>query len=96
MAWPPVFHEQRPWSPTIDVPRRWQETYSGPYSAAITPPIAELTLDLPAPTAALVAEATAAVAEFDAQLGELVTPFAGSPAVSVGHAAAFRPGRGGQ
>ena len=75
MAWPPIGFEEHPWTPSIDVPRRWEATFSGRYQAAVTPQIAELTLDLPSATAALAAEATAAVAEFDAELGRLVTPF---------------------
>lgn len=76
MVWEPVRFEERPWIPMIDVPRRWQTTYSGPYAAAIVPEVAELTLDLPAGVASVASEATAAVAAFDAEFGDRVTPFA--------------------
>lgn len=76
MGWPAVADESRDWTPHPDIPRRWRETYAGPYRAAVVPPIADASLDLPAAAAALAAEATAAVAGFDAQLGDRVTPFA--------------------
>lgn len=76
MVWPAVTLERLPWTPTIDVPRRWRSTYSGPYDAAVTPAIAELTLDLPGALAALATEASAEVAAFDAELGDRVSPSA--------------------
>lgn len=76
MPWPSIAFEEHPWVSGIDVPRRWQSTFSGPYRAAVTPAIADCSFDLPAAVAAVAAEATAAVAGFDAELGDRVTPFA--------------------
>lgn len=73
--WPAVGWESRPWVPQVDVPRRWVATYSGAYRSSVPPLIIDCTLDLPAPTAALASEATAALASFDGGMGADVAPF---------------------
>ena len=73
--WPAVSYEDRPWVSSIDVPRRWQATYSGPYGSAVVPMIADETLTLPAPIAALASEAATALAAFDAEMGADLAPY---------------------
>lgn len=75
-GWPVVEYEERAWVPAIDIPRRRQATYAGPYRSAVVPPIAERTLTIPADVAALASEATTALAAFDAEMGGDIAPFA--------------------
>ncbi len=74
-GWPAVEYEEREWVSSLDVPRRWQSTFSGPYRAAVVPKICRLDPFLPAATAALVDEATAELARFDAEMGSDIAPF---------------------
>ena len=73
--WPAVEYEEHPWTSSLDIPRRWQSTFSGPYRAAVVPEISRLDLVLPAATMALVDEATAELARFDAEMGTEIAPF---------------------
>lgn len=50
--------------------------HRGPYSAAVVPPIGNTSVRLPSGTAALVDEAAAEIARFDAELGHDIAPFA--------------------
>lgn len=75
-SWPVTQHEPRAWTSSIDVPRRWRATYTGPYRSAVEPSIAGTALDLPATVAALVSEASVALAAFDAEMGANIAPFA--------------------
>jgi Fic family protein len=75
-GWPSVTFEERPWISTLDIPRRWMSTFSGPYQAAVVPAIADHDPVLSAATAALVNEATAELARFDAEMGADIAPFA--------------------
>ena len=75
MGWPSVEYEDYEWVSSFDIPRRWQLTYSGPYSAAVVPEIAPLDPKLPAATSALADEATAELARFDAEMGSDIAPF---------------------
>ena len=70
-----VEFEDHAWSSQLDIPRRWQSTFSGPYRAAVVPEISRLDPALPAPTAALVDEATAELVRFDAEMGTEIAPF---------------------
>jgi Fic family protein len=70
-----VDYEEYAWSSSLDIPRRWQSTFSGPYRAAVVPEISRLDLVLPAPTLALADEATAELARFDAEMGTEIAPF---------------------
>lgn len=74
-SWPPVNYEELPWVSATDVPRRWQSTFSGPYRAAIPPEIAHLDPNVPPATVALVDEASAELARFDAEMGADIAPF---------------------
>jgi Fic family protein len=73
--WPAVEYEEHVWSSSLDIPRRWQSTFSGPYRAAVVPEIARLDLVVPAATLALADEATAELARFDAEMGTEIAPF---------------------
>lgn len=74
-AWPAVEYEERVWSSSLDIPRRWQSTFSGPYRAAVVPEISGLDLVVPAASMALVDEATAELVRFDAEMGTEIAPF---------------------
>jgi Fic family protein len=74
-AWPAIEYEEHAWSSSLDIPRRWQSTFSGPYRAAVVPEISRLDLVLPAATMALADEATAELARFDAEMGTEIAPF---------------------
>ena len=73
--WPPVEYEDHEWVGSIDVPRRWSSTFSGPYRSAVVAEIAGLSPVLPAATAALADEANAELARFDAEMGSEIAPF---------------------
>lgn len=75
--WPPVRFERRNWelSPHTVVPLRERVHYLGPYEAAVTPPIADLTLAaIPDGVLALAAEAATEIARYDADAVH-VAPF---------------------
>lgn len=74
-GWPAVEYEEHAWISSLDIPRRWQSTFSGPYRAAVIPEISRLDPVLPAATAALADEATAEMARFDAEMGFEIVPF---------------------
>lgn len=74
-GWPAVEYEEHTWISSLDIPRRWQSTFSGRYRAAIVPEISELDPVFPAATAALADEATAELARFDAEMGAEIAPF---------------------
>lgn len=74
-GWPAVEYEEHAWISSLDIPRRWQSTFSGPYRAAVVPEICRLDPVLPAATAALADEATAELARFDAEMGSEIAPF---------------------
>lgn len=74
-SWPPVQYEEHGWVSSTDIPRRWQSTFAGPYRAALVPEIAPLDPVMSAATAALVDEATAELARFDAEMGSEIAPF---------------------
>ena len=77
-SWPPVAYEQIPWTPSDDVPasRTARRRHRGPYEAAIAPEISGRPVLLDPETAALVDDAGAEVARFDAELGHEIAPFA--------------------
>jgi Fic family protein len=77
-AWPALTWENFPWTSRIPddlVSRSVRERHAGPYRAAITPAIADLTVDLPSRTLALADEATTEITRFDAEMGSEVAPF---------------------
>lgn len=78
-SWPPVTTQELGWTPRIPVDlisRSVREAHRGPYRAAVVPRIASSTLRLPGEVSALVSDATAAIARFDAELGDELAPFA--------------------
>ena len=77
-AWPAVSYERLPWTSSDDVPasRTARRRHRGPYEAAVLPPIAERPVVLPPDVGALVDDAGAEVARFDAELGHEIAPFA--------------------
>ncbi len=75
-GWPALTYESLPWRPS-DVPasRTARRRHRGPYEAAVVPPIASTSADLPSATAAVADEAAAEIARFDAELGREIAPF---------------------
>lgn len=69
--WPAVRYETLDWEPTYvpQMSRTAQKRHRGPYAAALVPTIANQAVPLPPDLAALVDDATAEVARFDAELG---------------------------
>ncbi len=79
LAWPAVEYELLPWRSTFEqgtTSRHQLRKHQGPYSAAITPPIAAAQLSLPAALASSLDDATNEIARFDAELGADLAPFA--------------------
>ncbi len=76
--WPAVGYEEWSWEsdPTLPASRAARRRQRGPYRAAVVPEIATLPLPLPPETGALVDDAAAEVARFDAELGHEIAPFA--------------------
>lgn len=73
--WPSVAYEERSWTPTTEIPRRWRTTYAGPYLAAVVPTIESVVVDTPSAVAALADEAATMLAAFDAELGVELVPY---------------------
>jgi len=67
-----------PWEIDENIPtsRTARRRHRGPYEAAVTPEIAALEVPLPPETAAMLDDASAEVARFDAELGHEIAPFA--------------------
>jgi Fic family protein len=76
-SWPAVQYETLDWEPAHvpQMSRTAQRRHRGPYSAALVPAIANQGVPLPPELAALVDDATAEVARFDAELGHELAPF---------------------
>ncbi len=75
-AWPAVAYESLPWQPVdVSASRTAQRRYRGAYEAAVVPPIVSVDLMLPSESAAVVEEAAAETARFDAELGREIAPF---------------------
>jgi Fic family protein len=77
--WPALEREQHEWVSrfnTDDLTRAQRERIRVPYSAAITPLIAELQIDIPGDLAADADEATQLLTRFDAEVGPAGLPFA--------------------
>ncbi len=80
-VWPAVDHEELEWrsSDTSFIPasRRVRSASSGPYRAAVLPPIASVAqVPLPHEIATEAVDAAAEIARFDAELGGEIAPFA--------------------
>lgn len=70
--------ESRPWTGASDAPvsRALRSRHRGPYEAALVPLIADEPIDVPTDVLTSAAEASEAIARFDAELGAEVAPFA--------------------
>ncbi|MGN6331710.1 MAG: Fic family protein [Motilibacteraceae bacterium] len=78
-SWPPVEYEQLSWTSRYEpgtAARTEMRRHSGPYQAAIVPPIAALEVPLPAAVAAAATDAAAEIARFDQEVGADIAPFA--------------------
>ncbi|MGI8722016.1 MAG: hypothetical protein ACR2JG_07290, partial [Geodermatophilaceae bacterium] len=78
-GWPAIGWEDLDWTPSISpdqVSRDVRERHSGPYRAALVPPIADLHPQVPSRIAALADAATAEISRFDAEIGSELAPFA--------------------
>jgi Fic family protein len=74
--WPSVAFEPREWDPARPIASHsLRDIVRRPYQAAIVPAIAKQTLLLAPETQASAAEATAAIAAFDAEVGKGLIPF---------------------
>jgi Fic family protein len=67
-----------PWEldDTVPASRTARRRHRGPYVAAVVPQISKLPVPLAADTAAVIDEAAAEIARFDAELGHEIAPFA--------------------
>lgn len=76
--WPALSYEEYPWEADTSVPasRSARRRHRGPYRAALPPKIAGRSVPLSSETAAVVDDAAAEVARFDAELGHEIAPFA--------------------
>lgn len=73
--WPPIEWAEHLWQGDTDaIPNRYRQTYTGPYRAAVVPAISGLSIRLSSGTRALLDEATAEIARFDAEVGSDFAP----------------------
>jgi Fic family protein len=76
--WPALAYESVRWSlpDDLSIPRSRRAAHTGPYEAAVPPPIADLDVPLSNETLALTDEASTEIARFDAELGADIAPYA--------------------
>ncbi len=75
--WPRLGYEERPWEIPAGISRSARRRLSSRYTAAVVPEIVGIDrVPLPGETEVLVAEATAEIARFDAEMGADIAPFA--------------------
>lgn len=80
--WPAVKSVLLPWKPSLDmeaeaaVSRRQALKHRGPYQAALVPMIADLEFSLPVVELAAADDAAVELTRFDAEIGQMVAPFA--------------------
>jgi Fic family protein len=77
--WPSLAWEEHPWVPSIPpdlVSHAVRARHAGPYLCAVVPTIAQVRPRVPDAVAALVADASAEIARFDAEIGAELAPFA--------------------
>jgi len=76
--WPPIGYETWPWESAASVPasRAARCRHRGPYQSAVVSEIARRAVPLPPEITALIDDAAAEVARFDAELGREMAPFA--------------------
>lgn len=75
--WPFVGSEEHSWEQAESIPmsRAARRRHRGPYRAAVVPKIATLPVSLPPEVSALVDDAGAEIARFDAEMGQELAPF---------------------
>lgn len=79
LRWPALTHEPHPWASRFrsdDLTRAQRDRIRQPYSSAIVPRIADLSIDLPGDLATEIDEATQLLTRFDAEVGPGGLPFA--------------------
>ncbi len=79
LGWPALGSEEHPWVSSInsdDLTRAQRDRIRQPYSSAIVPPIANLSIDIPGDLATEIDEATQLLTRFDAEVGPGGLPFA--------------------
>lgn len=79
LRWPALESEQHPWVSRFnsdDLTRAQRDRVRQPYSSAIVPQIAELSIDIPGDLANEIDEATQLLTRFDAEVGPGGLPFA--------------------
>lgn len=79
LEWPPLGSEQHPWVSRFnsdDLTRAQRNRVRQPYSSAIVPQIAKLSIDIPGDLATEIDEATQLLTRFDAEVGPSGLPFA--------------------
>jgi Fic family protein len=78
--WPAVESELLPWKSTLDstgaASRRQVLKHRGPYKAALVPMISDRALSLPVVELAAADEAAVELSRFDAEIGQMIAPFA--------------------
>jgi Fic family protein len=77
-TWPSIGWEEHTWRPSIPpelVSRAVRQRHTGPYRAAVVPPIVDVDVRMPTPVVATADEASTQVARFDAELGDRVALF---------------------
>lgn len=79
LPWPSLAWEEHAWVPSIPpdlVSHAVRARHAGPYRSAVVPTITHVRPRIPDSVAALVADATAEIARFDAEIGAELAPFA--------------------
>ncbi len=75
-AWPALRFEERPWTIPDSISRSERRRLSDRYQAAVVSPIAGIErVPLPSEVEGLVADASAEIARFDAEVGADIAPF---------------------
>ena len=78
-SWPSLGWEEHAWVPSIPpdlVSQAVRARHAGPYRSAVVPTITHVRPRVPDAVAALVADASAEIARFDAEIGAELAPFA--------------------
>lgn len=77
-SWPAIGFETLPWERTEDpgTSRRQTLKHRGPYQAAVVPKIANQKLQLDVTSISLADEAAVELSRFDAEVGQMIAPFA--------------------
>lgn len=79
LPWPSLAWEEHTWVPSIPpdlVSQAVRARHAGPYRSAVVPTITQVRPRVPDGVAALVADASAEIARFDAEIGAELAPFA--------------------